>query len=120
MADLVVTVPRGIWHDWIAEGDAAGDPASGEEWGFYLSGPRPDIAPGERVYVVAHGRLRGYAVLTRLVQTESGWCLCRRGGAVAVTIAEPVKGFRSWRRRWWKRWQESEFPAWKTEGVGRG
>lgn len=117
MADLVVTVPMDLWRGWIAEGDAVGEPDSGEEWGFYLGGGKPDIQPGERVYVVAHGRLRGYAPLTRLARANGQWVLCRRGGAVAVTLAEPIPGFRGWRRRWWERWRESEFPAWRTDGV---
>jgi len=27
MSDLVVTVPKRDWTEWIAEGDAAGDPS---------------------------------------------------------------------------------------------
>ena len=28
--DLVVTVPKWFWFDWIAEGDAVGEPETGE------------------------------------------------------------------------------------------
>lgn len=63
MADLVVTCPRGFFAEWIAEGDPAGTPWSGEEWGWFV-GRRPDIVPGDRLYVVAVGRLRGYAPVT--------------------------------------------------------
>ena len=35
MVDLVGTCPKGFWADWIAEGDAAGDPATGEEYGWW-------------------------------------------------------------------------------------
>jgi len=35
MVDLVGTCPKGFWEEWIAEGDAAGDPATGEEWGWF-------------------------------------------------------------------------------------
>ncbi len=125
MPDVVVTVPRGIWLDWIAEGDAAGEPASGEEWGYYFStrpmkhlgveGGMPTISPGERVYVVAHGRLRGYALLTRLVARPP--CLCRGGGAVAVTIDEAIVGFPGWRYRWWPREAEVPFPGWRSPGA---
>lgn len=117
MADVVVTVPKGLWESWIAEGDAAGSPPSGGAWGFYIGGPRPDVRPGDRVYVVAHGKLRGYAPLTRLEQTASGWCLVRRGDAVAVTIDRPMPGFRGIRYRDWSRDEERPFPAWRTEGV---
>lgn len=44
MGDVVVTVPKSFGLDtWIAEGDAAGEPWSGEEWHFYLGGSSPDI-----------------------------------------------------------------------------
>jgi hypothetical protein len=117
MPDVVVTVPKGIWEDWILEGDAAGDPPTDEEWGFYTGGGKPDIVPGDRVYVVAHGRLRGYAPLTRLVMRGRQVVFCRKGGAVAITIKAPIRGFRGWQFRWWDRNIEIPFPDWKTEGV---
>ena len=119
MPDLVVTVPKWFWPDWIAEGDAAGDPETGEEWGFGFSSlRRPGIEPGERLYIVAHGRLRGYAPVTRLCGGNgSGWDICRRGGAVAVTIDQEIKGFQGWRRRWWDVSEERAFPDWRTANV---
>jgi len=114
MSALVVTLPLsfGLEH-WIAEGDPAGAPWSGIEWGFSIGGGRPDIAPGERVYIVYNRRLRGYAPLTRLVRDGSRWVLCREGGAVAVTIPETIIGFRGWRRRWWDTSIEVPFPEWR-------
>ena len=127
MADICVTVPKKLWDHWIAEGDAVGDPPTGEEWGFYAFGKKPDINPGERVYVVAHGKLRGYAPLTRLdwhpfngSQSPNALgrvVFCRKGGAVAVTIKAPIRGFRGWMYRHWDRSLEIPFPTWKTEGV---
>lgn len=117
MTDVVVTVPKGVWEGWIAEGDAAGEPPTGEEWGFFTYGAWPDIQPGERVYIVAHGMLRGYAPLTRLDGDGGQVVFGRKGGAVAVTIREPITGFRGWRYRWWKREQEEPFLDWKTRGV---
>lgn len=114
--DLVVTVPKDIWADWIAEGDAVGEPESGEEWGFAV-GQRPDIKPGDRLYVVAHERLRGYAVVTRVAETGQGWSIGRRGQAVACTIPERIKGFRGARRRWWDRDAEQPFPDWAVADV---
>lgn len=113
--DIVVTVPKNIWIEWILEGDAVGDPYSGEEWGYFCGGGVPEIAPGERVYIVAHNRLRGYAPLTRLQQRPLAFG--RRGGAVAVTIPTPIPGFRGWRYRWWEREDESPFPDWRTTDV---
>jgi hypothetical protein len=117
VSDVVVTVPKRLWLDWIYEGDAVGDPATGQEWGFFMGGPIPSIVAGERVYIVAHGRLRGYAPLTRIMRTERGFALCRQAGAVAVTIQEPIPGFRGWRRRWWDYDVEMPFPRWAYDGV---
>ena len=122
MPDVVVTVPKGIWLDWLEEGDLPGDLPTGEEWGFSPWGPEPDMKAGERVYIVAHGRLRGYAPLTRYEyrhqSSGQGHIAFGRGaGAVAVTIPDPITGFRGWRYRWWNREVEIPFLAWKTEGV---
>gem|GEM_PF-5129882 len=76
MSDVVVTVPKRLWEDWIEEGDLPGESWSGEEWHFYLSGAVPRIQPGERVYVVAYGRLRGYAPLVRFEPARGGCCDC--------------------------------------------
>ena len=114
--DVVVTVPKsfGLAH-WIAEGDAAGEPESGEEWGFFLGGsPQKRIEPGERVYIVYNGKVRGYAPLVRIQRTDRGYALVRRGGAVAVTTARPVPVFRGFRYRWWERFEEVPFPEWQT------
>jgi len=124
MSDVVVTVPMNLWEDWIEEGDLPGDLKSllepGESWGFYTWGTRPEIERGERVYVVAHRQLRGYAPLVRLHYEERPGrgqgpvCFDRHGGAVAVSIDEPIRGFRGWRYRWWDRSAERPFPGWRT------
>lgn len=121
MSDVVVTLPmnfeygnaRGI-RAWIAEGDPAGTPWSGEEWGWYMGGFPPCIEPGERVYVVHRGKLRGYAPLTRIQGTPPGFALIRRGDAVAVTVPFSIPGFRGFRYRWWERDDEVPFPDWRT------
>jgi hypothetical protein len=108
-----VTLPKSFGLDaWIAEGDAAGEPDSGEEWGWFMGGNPPGVHPGDRVYVVYNGRLRGYAPLIRVQPTERGYALVRRGGAVAVTIDEHIPGFRGARFRWWQRDAEKPFPEW--------
>ncbi len=113
--DVVVTVPKSFGLDrWVAEGDAAGDPPTGEEWGFYLGGSVPSILPGERVYVVYNGRLRGYAPLIRVQRTDRGCVLVRGGGAVSCTIDRPIVGFRGFRYRDWEHEDERPFPGWRT------
>jgi len=117
--DVVVTVPKSFGLDqWIAEGDAAGEAWSGEEWHFYLGGHAPNIQKCERVYIVYNGKLRGYAPLVRVERylDESGtipsYALVRHGGAVAVTIDQTIKGFRGVRYRWWNYEDEKLFPDW--------
>jgi hypothetical protein len=135
--DVCVTVPKGIWWDWLEEGELPDEPLDdGSEFHFFLGGGIPDILPGERVYIVAHGMVRGYAPLVRIdrlrdfvtrppYRPPSWWwpgaiCgLVRHGGAVAVTIPEPVRGFRGFRERWWEREIEVPFPDYQTRGVTR-
>lgn len=115
MSDLVVTVPMGLWADWLAEGDLPGTPPTGEEWAYWCGTARPPIERGERLYIVAFNRLRGYAPVTRVARGESGrFGICRAAGAVAVSISERIKGFRGYRRVWWKREDELIFLNWLT------
>ncbi len=144
MSDVVVTVPKGRWDEWLAEGELPDDPLiecelCGDrltldeyeghrlsegyddirpEWAFYLAS-MPSIRPGERVYIVAHGRLRGYAPLVRVDPNGVGaaGALIRHGGGVALTIHEPIRGFQGWRYRWWEYESEVPFPDWRTAGV---
>lgn len=130
MPDVVVTVPKNFTHPaapgqkglsaWLAEGDAPGDPWSGEEWAFTTFGPKPDIQPGERVYVVCEGRLVGYAPLIRLwTKNVSGnglLAFIRGGGAVACTIDKPITGFRGWRYRFWERDMEKPIQLDQRQG----
>ncbi len=124
MGDIVVTVPmnftlpefpglRGL-DTWCAEGDPAGEPASGARWVFTTGGARPNIKLGDRVYIVCEDRLRGYAPLVNLYYIDGAIGLVRQGGAVAVTIPEKIKGFRGWRYRWWDKSMEVPFPDWRT------
>lgn len=111
---MVVTVPKSFGLDqWIAEGDAAGTPESGESWAFYLGGNIPKMAVGDRVYVTYNGRLRGYAPLVGIERDGNRFALIRKGGAVAVTIDEQINGFRGWRYRWWSYTDERPFPTWQ-------
>jgi hypothetical protein len=123
MPDIVVTVPKALWQAWLAEGDLPGQPAVHRSHFWIAKAPLPECVPGDRVYIVSHGRLRGYAPLVSIEQACSlrpeRACLMREGGAVAVTIAMPIRGFQGWRYvgDWWKREDEIPFPEWKTEGV---
>lgn len=118
--DLVVTVPQRLWLQWIAEGDLPGDPPEESgTWDFYI-GSHAQAQPGARVYVVAFGRLRGYAPLLRVEgrdDARGGSSLVRGGGAVACTISRPIEGFRGHRYRDWDRSEEQAFPDWATAGL---
>ena len=116
--DIVVTVPMPLWQEWLAEGDLPGQPWSGHASHFWIPrAPLPEIAPGERVYIVAHGHLRGYAPLVELEPTcrirPDRACLLRTGEAVALTTPEPIRGFRGWQYRWWAHNYERPFPGWR-------
>lgn len=120
MSDVVVTVPKTFYFQgktglaaWVAEGDLPDEEWSGNDSHFYMGGSAPNINPGERVYIVCEGKLRGYAPLVRIERTGSySFALVRRGGAVAVTISEPIRGFQGFRYVWWKREEEKPFPNW--------
>lgn len=121
MADVVVTVPKGQWQAWIDEGDLPGQPAEYVSHFWIPALMIPDMQPGDRVYIVAWGRLRGYAPLTgierRCTLSRSRACLMREGGAVAVTIQETIRGFQGWRYRWWDRASERPFPDWQQPNA---
>ena len=120
MTDLVVTVPKRQWGEWLEEGDCAGTPSTYQEYDFAVGIRKPPIQRGERLYVVAYGKLRGYAPVTGIsynLLTRPGiptrYYIRRSDRAVACTITEEIRGFRGWRKVWWSREQEMEFPGWQ-------
>lgn len=118
MSDLVGTCPKDFWFEWIAEGDPAGTPETGEEWGWYTRDRLALTAkPGDRFYVVAHGLLRGYAPIVRVHDAGDSFVICRKGGAVACTIERAIPGFRGLRQRWWHRIDERPFLEWQSANI---
>lgn len=118
MPDVVVTVPKSFGLErWAGEGDPPGSEWSGDLYGFSVAGS-PKIEPGERVYVVCEGRLRGYAPLLYAVREASRTRLVRGGGAVAVTIDREISGFRGFRYAWWGRGEERPFEGWAESEKG--
>ena len=107
------------WEEWLEEGDCAGTPNTGDQYWWYTRSRDVHKARiGARFYVVAHGRLRGYAHVQSVLHLEGGYsAIVRTGAAVAVTIPERIRGFRGLQERWWKRENEIPFPDWRTEGV---
>ena len=123
--DVVVTVPQHRWQEWLAEGALPGESFPPDvEYYWFGSGNLPRIAPSERVYIVALGRVRGHAPLVRVATRgepwwppKAKWALVRHGGAVACTIPEAIRGFQGYRYRWWRRdIDERPFPDWQAGG----
>ena len=117
--DLVGTCPKNFWEEWIVEGDCAGTDETGEEYAWWTRSKAVlKLQTGDRLYVVANGKLRGYAPVVRVIQREDSegkiyFGVCRKGGAVAVTIPETIPGFRGLRKRLWERDQEITFMYWR-------
>ena len=112
--DLVGTCPMHEWNEWLAEGDCAGTPETGTDHYWRTRSPMAaKIKPGDRFYIVAHGRLRGYAPVVRVDHHDGAWDIVRRGQAVACTIQRRIPGFRGLRARWWGRDRERPFPDWR-------
>lgn len=122
MVDLVGTCPKGFWLEWLDEGDIAGSPYTGETWSWFTRDRKAElIKPGDRFYVVAWDKLRGYAPVVEVRKTgDGGYAICRRGDAVACTISTAIPGFRGLRQPFWDRAAEVPFPTWKTDGIPAG
>jgi len=126
VSDLVGTCPKDFWEDWLREGGLPEgesvpymDPDPYTEWSWYTNHSLAlQAKPGDRFYIVAHGRLRGYAPIVRVENPPEDnddvrYAIIRRLGAVACTVPFAIQGFRGLRVRWWKREQEIPFPDWK-------
>jgi len=115
--DVVVTVPKPLWGAWMEEGGLPGEPWGQDEYHFWVATP-PEIHVGERVYIVAHGKLRGYSPLVRCERhcqlRPNRAYLIRNNGAVSVTINQSIAGFRGYRYRWWDYIEETPFPDWQS------
>ncbi len=84
-------------------------------------GPRPAIGPGDRVYLVAWGRVRGYVRMAKLSNTLDGWVLGCSSAVVPTTIpAVGIATFRGAKAPWWKRPDEQPFPGWASDGIPEG
>lgn len=116
--DIVVTVPKNQWADWLSEGNLAGEKQDYNLLShFWLPKLPTKKKYDDRVYVVCNGKLRGYSLLdmfeTRCSLDPEKSCLIRRNTAVAVTIPERIKGFQGFRYRWWDYSIEQPFEDWK-------
>lgn len=125
MADLVGTCPKDFWEQWLEEGGLPDEGGDTLRYHWYTSHHLAKSARrGDRFYIVAHGKLRGYAPIVEVesyerpdlpadMQPDFKFGIVRQSGAVACTIPTLIPGFRGLRLRWWKREEEIPFPDWK-------
>ena len=118
--DLVGTCPMRRWRKWLAYGGFT--PESGKAYVWYTrSSLVTQMSPGDRFYVVAFGRLRGYAPVVKVLTLNGGWFgvmwMRNPGNAVACTIDRSCIGFQGLARRWWPREDEKPFPEWRSLGC---
>ena len=112
--DIVVTVPKNRWNEWLDEGDLPDEIYSGNRYFFSVGKRCPrSIHPGERVYIVSNEKLRGYAPLLFIHNEWGYYYLVRGGDAVACTINQKIPGFRGFRYRFWEYSEEIQFSEWR-------
>ena len=77
MADIIVTTPRCEMK--LAAREAAECLAAGGGEYFRRFNHRPDVAPGDRIFYVEDGWVRGFAIALRAVE-EAAWRRCDTSG----------------------------------------
>jgi hypothetical protein len=117
MTDIVVTVARESWPNFLAEHGAGTNRGRMHVVQFY--GERPQGLPGDQLYIVSHGRVRCALLIDRIMPHAGGWQIIA-SMLRPVTLAGYVGGFPDCRRRWWNRPDELPFDAWRTEAVSVG
>lgn len=124
MADIVVTTPKGR----MAEAAQEAEDVKGWGGGWYVrrigGGQHPDVGPGDRVFYVEDGFIRGYAIVAEAgfmradqVCETTGRRYCP--GFYVVMDAKtwtwirpiPMRGFMGWR-------YAVEAPEWPVEILG--
>lgn len=128
--DLVGTVRKGTWAEWVEEflGDLE-DPWTRSTggcvwWSRHSLARRAER--GSRFYVVSEGRLRLCVTLGHPRPRRPGeWTPLQvdplpegAAGFEPVTLEAGIRGFRGLRRRWWPREIERPCPDWKGAGLG--
>ena len=114
MTDIVISVAREKWADWLRVHGAQDRP--GHRRNFYIQGAHPPSSAGDRLYVASHGRIRCVFQIDGIQPLRGQWFIW-------ATFLQPVavdgfvQGFPGWKRRWWERDAERAFSAWRTEAV---
>lgn len=118
--DIVVTVPRERWEEFLAGGGLPGDPpAPGSAqgpWTYDLFNVEELRAmPGQRIFFFAYGKLRLWAPVFAIERVYKRRWRVWRGPAEAATLDGYTyqPGFPGWRLVWWPAHAEAEFPGWR-------
>lgn len=110
MTDIVVTVPRAHWPDFIASHRPLFPCAR------RFCADHPPLAVADWIFFAAHRRIRCAMEVTQVVRR--GPCLIAAGTfRPALTIAETVPGFPGWRRAWFSMREVKDFSDWRTKGI---
>jgi hypothetical protein len=81
MPSILITTPRREMANAAAEAADVLAAGAGEYFRHFYLWQNPDIKPGERVFYVEDGYIRGFAVATR-TKPESGYVRCVTTGRV--------------------------------------
>lgn len=120
MTDIVITIPRETWGDWLAHHGPGLQRGKLRTFHIYdHARGRPPSSAGDMLYVAAHGRLRCVFLIEQVHPLRGGWFIWATMTR-SVTLKDHVPGFKGWRRRWWDVAAEEDFDAWRTEGVSEG
>jgi len=114
--DIIITTPKGEMANAAQEAEDCKRDGGGEYFRRFPVDRAPEVLPGDRVYYVEDGFVRGFAVVARIHATASGQCCDTTGrrwppGFYVFMDATtwkwirpiPMKGFRGFRyagRKW--------------------
>jgi hypothetical protein len=116
MTDIVITVARDKWADFLAEHGPG--TTRGRLHVFHLFGDRPPVASGDTLYVISHGRLRCALMVDLIVPQSGGWQIVA-GFLRPVTKPGFIQGYAGWKRCWWTKLDEAPFADWRSEAVSQ-
>ena len=112
MTDIVVTVSRRHWQSWLQGGCEPGRLRS-----FHVFGDKPPCCFGDRLYVLAHNRIRCRLIVDDVQPLRGGWMMFARFEQGMTVRGATIRGFKGWQRRWWRDADEIDFPEWRTAGL---
>lgn len=116
MTDLVTTIERVAWYDWVIAGARVG----GLLWTAMLGRRMPRAG---RLYLVAHDRVRGFVTWDDTPEREPKFEPMTLGAKHSRPHRPDhndlayVRGFAGSIFSWWERTDEIGFPDWQTRDL---